>query len=149
VRCSTLSTDFAEPGMPRTRQEEFGDVAELVREWRSRENLSLERAAAQLGVAHTTVRDWERGRRPRDTSHAAIMRVLAIPPRQQDTSWLRERRHALGLSIKQVAKATSVSASSVVKWERQQRRPLPVCVPLLAGVLCVSETEVEHRLGVT
>lgn len=42
-----------------------GEVARAVRDWRRREALSLERAARRLGVASTTVRDWEMGRRPR------------------------------------------------------------------------------------
>lgn len=111
------------------------ELAPLVRDWRRIQGLSLEKAGRLLGVAHTTVRDWERGRQPRlahllrlqehllapTGSCLALTRAAARQPVR--VASLPQARAHRGLSQRQLARVIYVSPSSVAAWESGRRRP--------------------------
>ncbi|MGN6242418.1 MAG: helix-turn-helix domain-containing protein [Motilibacteraceae bacterium] len=105
-----------------------GDVARAVAAWRRREGLSLERAGALLGVAGTTVRDWERGRSPRPW-HLRRLALLRVLPAQQPCpssdapAVLAAVRADVGLTLASFARIAGCSASTVSRWEGGSRRP--------------------------
>lgn len=127
-------------------------VSELVEGWRRTLGLSLESAGRLIGVAHTTVRDWERGRRPQDLRLVRLSHVVptvsrptpaigAAPtpaPDDPDATpalLLREARLRLELTVREVARGLGVSTATVSKWERGLSRPHLRHLPRLASVL--------------
>jgi transcriptional regulator with XRE-family HTH domain len=56
-----------------------GEVATALRAWRRCEAMSLGRAARRLGVAPSTVLDWEAGRRPRPTQLRKLVAAGVLP----------------------------------------------------------------------
>jgi transcriptional regulator with XRE-family HTH domain len=118
------------------------DWARLVRQWRNDSGLSLEAAGRLLGVAHTSIRDWERGRRPLDLHRHALCELLDIVDPEQPPSPLRLRRAAQGLSMGQLADKIHVSRATLSNWERRRRRPATTCIPHLAHALDLSEQQV-------
>ena len=104
------------------------DVAIAVRHWRDAHSHSLETAGRVLGVAHTTVRDWERGRVPNPESLLRIETVLSCTTDIDDfgtakMSVLRKTRIRRGLSMHAVARSVGVSIATLSLWERNKRTP--------------------------
>lgn len=108
-------------------------IAELVRCWRAENKLSLAQAGELLGVAHTTVRDWERGRTPRDVHLARFSTQLAqsgpsspvsrpLPTLAAPTP-LRMARIERGWTMRQLARRAHVCLHLLSIWERGIRRP--------------------------
>lgn len=118
------------------------DWALLIRQWRSDAGLSLIRAGTLLGVAHTTVRDWERGRRPRDVHRRALSDVLGVQDPDRAATPLRLHRDILGLSMNELAGLVHVSSATVSQWERGLRRPARSYLPHLALALRLPEDKV-------
>ena len=92
-------------------------------------NLSLlhKEAARQLGVAATTVYNWERGRAmPEVRFTPRIIRFPGYDPHPAPRS-LPERlaacRRKLGFSRRRFAKHLGVDESTLVRWERCIGRP--------------------------
>lgn len=118
-----------------TNPRRSGDFATLVGDWRRAQALSLEKASNVLGVAHTTVRDWERGRRPRPVHVLRLQQQLADGVTSPAFPPLLEARVQAGLSQRQLARRIYVSPSSVALWERSQRRPTAADIRRLGDVL--------------
>jgi transcriptional regulator with XRE-family HTH domain len=116
--------------------------APAIRRWRAEQGLSLQAAGDRLGVAHTTVRDWERGRQPRDLHQMALCRALGLSSHLDAATPLRARRHARGLSMKQLAKSVHVSTATVSLWERGRRRPSSMHLCHLATALQLDTQQV-------
>lgn len=130
-----------------------------MRRWRAETGFSLEHAGRLLGVAHTTVRDWERGRNPRDVHALQLRRVLTDTgirctiedfrdtrslsqatgtephPTIPTPTPLRLARINLGLTMKQFARQTHVCVSTLSLWERGLRTPAASNLPHLAATL--------------
>jgi transcriptional regulator with XRE-family HTH domain len=111
------------------------DWAQTVREWRAVSGLSLAAAGSLLGVATTTVRDWEHGRHPRDLHRRALAALLGIDDPDEHATPLRVRRDELGLTMNQFATRIHVSPATASSWERGLRRPPPEYLPHLAAAL--------------
>jgi transcriptional regulator with XRE-family HTH domain len=134
------STDEVRPG----DQTSAGEipVAHSVRQWRRRTGLSLEQAGRLLGVAHTTVRDWEGGRMPRDIHLHRLSQFIGAGAGAADPTPLRRMRSAREVPIKQLARRLSVSSSTLSSWERGSRRAHPVQLLRIAQLLQLSAPEV-------
>jgi len=97
------------------------DVAMRLQARRRVNGLSLEQAGCLLGVAHTTIRDWEHGRQPRPAHLARLAPLLQLEPACE--SPLRRAWISLGLALAEAATRIHVSTSTLAKWESGTRRP--------------------------
>jgi transcriptional regulator with XRE-family HTH domain len=123
-------------------------------DWRRRHGLSRLAAARPLGVAHTTVRQWETGDvRPQPLQLIRVaevlgrevgeLRSLTGPDRVRtcrtsggpEASALCRARLAAGLTMTQLARKVGVTPSSVSRWENGVRHPGPHHVARLGRAL--------------
>jgi transcriptional regulator with XRE-family HTH domain len=142
-----LSTGQALPGDRVLSDDPAADatVAHSVRQWRRRAGLSLEQAGRLLGVAHTTVRDWEAGRVPRDIHrHRLALIIGEAALADADATPLRRLRSAREVPLKQLARRLSVSSSTLSSWERGSRQAHPVQLQRIAQLLQLSAHEVRQ-----
>lgn len=86
--------------------------------------------AARLGVTPCTVKNWELGHTSPETRHLpAVIDFLGYQPDEPGRSFsesLRYFRRAAGLSQEQLAARTGFDESTIAKWERGDKLPLPV-----------------------
>ncbi|RBY85901.1 helix-turn-helix transcriptional regulator [Blastococcus sp. TF02A-26] len=139
-------------------------LAAHVRDWRAVHGLTHGDLARRLGVARTTVRNWELGRRPQPLQLAALARLFGWDDltaravagedrvRTERTSGGRHAsplcraRLAAGLTMTQVANRVGVTPASVSRWENGCRRPSPEHRPALARVLRVAPEQLDGLL---
>ncbi len=98
----------------RTASLEPLDVARshALRVWREHHGLSQRQLAELLGVAQTTIYDWEAGRAPLDTGRERVIAMLTTFgwPVSAALAW---RRRRLGLSLAAVGREVGCSGSHV------------------------------------
>lgn len=113
------------------------DFGDRLREARLKRGWTQARLAARSGVGRETVARLERGRRvPSSDTVFRLEAALDMYPDRFVRRWRewqpigekepgarsRERRRELGLSLDQVAAATGVSAATLSRFEREERR---------------------------
>jgi transcriptional regulator with XRE-family HTH domain len=157
----TLSPRTPEPSpaslvSPRAGSEPAPTLAAHVRDWRATHGLTHGDLARRLGVARTTVRNWELGRRPQPLQLEALARLFGwddvtarmvagedrVRTKQtsggRNASPLCRARLAAGLTMTQVANRVGVTPACVSRWENGLRRPSPTHLPALTRALRVT-----------
>lgn len=83
--------------------------------------------AAQLGVAVTSLRNWEANRsKPTVQFMPAIIRFLSYNPLPPGTTWaerLVSCRTAMGITQEESARRIGVDQGTLARWERGEREP--------------------------
>jgi len=134
--------------------------------WREGEGLSRLAAARIVGVAHTTLRSWEReGVCPQPLHLQALASVLPLDLATVRTMAGADRirtvrtsggdgaaplcraRLAAGLTMTQVARKLGIDPSTVSRWENGVRTPPPGARARLAAVLRVTPAQLAGMLA--
>jgi transcriptional regulator with XRE-family HTH domain len=97
-------------------------VGDHLKRTRMDRGLSLERAGRQLGADASTLKGWEDGRfGVRRRHRGSVVAFLGYDPFPPERPWgeeVREKRLALGLTRKALAKVLGVNQETVAAWER-------------------------------
>jgi transcriptional regulator with XRE-family HTH domain len=137
----TITYRFSQPNEPAililpksykvTTRNRVPDKLETIGDHLLRRRLALKllqrQVGQQLGVNKASIANWEANRtKPSLEYMPAIVRFLGYNPAPQGTGWaerLVQCRTALGITQKEAAERIGVDASTLARWERNEREP--------------------------
>jgi transcriptional regulator with XRE-family HTH domain len=99
-----------------------------LRRTRKERGLKQSEVAELMGVSHTSILDWEAGKRPFDRMYPAIIAFLGYEPWAEPETLadtLRCERRRPGLSAKATANLLGVDEATYARWERGKQPSCP------------------------
>ncbi|WP_409329968.1 helix-turn-helix domain-containing protein [Trujillonella humicola] len=142
-----------------------GALGEALVAWRTASGLSRAAAARRIGVAHTTLRQWEiAGVRPQPLQMARLAEALGVPVDRlravagpdrvrtpstsggSSASALCRARLSAGLTATQLARKVGVGPATVSRWETGGRRPSAASRARVAAALRLCPADLDRVL---